>query len=146
MSMTLSRTRGLTNAAVPVGGKGHDTGDLLDVELLAWPAKTFAQDTDRRHDGSAWAADIHAGGAAAPTPLSAAASPSAARPTRLARGGAVELGLDQALRIVAIRLVELPASGKIHAGGRRLRKLFGRACRKTNHCQNPDESHAAILI
>src|ERR1700731_3827247 len=98
------RIRRLTNAAVAVGSKGHDTGDLLDVELFARPAQALAQDPGRRHHGSARTAEIHACAAAAPTPLAAAASPSAA-PARggiLACSGAVELALNQALRIVAI--------------------------------------------
>jgi hypothetical protein len=143
--VALSRTR-LTNAAVAVGREGHDTGYLFDFKLLAGPAQALAKHTGRRHYGSARTAD-HGARFAAPTLAAAASSPSAA-PSRggiLACSGAVELALEQALRIVAIGLVELPVSGKIHAGGRCLRKLFGGACCKTNHCQNHDESHAAIL-
>jgi hypothetical protein len=57
----------------------------------------------------------------------------------------VELCLNQALRIVAIRLVELPVAGKIDIGGRCLRKLVACTCRETHDRQNHATSHGAIL-
>jgi hypothetical protein len=63
----------------------------------------------------------------------------------LGSGLFVELRLNQALWIVAIRLVELPVTAKIDIGGRRLRKLVARTCRETHHRQNHATSHGAIL-
>jgi len=128
--MNFSRIHRLTNAVDAVRGKGHDTRDLLDFELLARPAQAFGHHADWRHYGTARTTGNHAARAASPTALAAApiAPRTTARSARgaLALGGAVDLGLDQSLRIVAVRFVELPASAKIHAGGRRLLKLFAR--------------------
>jgi hypothetical protein len=57
----------------------------------------------------------------------------------------VELRLQQALRIVAIGVVELPAAAEIDAGRRRLGELFARTRCEKHHCQEHEEPHPAIL-
>src|ERR1700737_3485874 len=111
MSMCLSRIHGLTNPVNAVRGEGHDTGDLLDLELLAGPAQTLAQHADRRGHRTAGAAQTAEIARAPPLPTLATAA--AARPagsTRGALAGAAGAGLaqDQSLRIVAVRFIELP--------------------------------------
>src|ERR1700736_2855701 len=100
MSMCLSRIHGLTNPVNAVRGEGHDTGDLLDLELLAGPAQTLAQHADRRGHrtaGPAQSAEI-ARAPSLPT-LPTLATASAARPAagsaRGALAGAAGAGLVQ---------------------------------------------------
>src|ERR1700676_1095708 len=128
MSMCLSRIHGLTNPVNAVRGEGHDTGDLLDLELLAGPAQTLAQRADRRGHrtaGTAQTAGI-ARATSLPTLATAPAARLAAGSTRGALPGAAGAGLaqDQSLRIIAVRFVELPTPAEIHAGGRLLRELL----------------------
>jgi hypothetical protein len=63
----------------------------------------------------------------------------------LGPGSIVELGLEQALWIVAIRFIEFPAAAEIDAGGRCRSKFFACAAGKTHHRHQYDESHPAIL-
>ena len=101
-------TRGLANTVHAVGRKGHYPGDLLDFELLAGPAQAFAQLADRRHGRTCRAAGRHAARAAAVRGHPVLPPPPRVRRIVLVGGRRVELGLDQALWIVAVRLVELP--------------------------------------
>ena len=148
MPMRLSSIRRLANAAIAFRGKGHHPGDLLDFELFARPTQALAHDTGLGHHRTGWAAGIHttrsaASTALAPTPASRTATRSACG--ILGPGGIVELGLKQALRIVAIRFVEFPAAAEIDAGGGCRRKFFACTACKTYHRRNHDDSHPAIL-
>lgn len=135
-------TRGLTDTIDAVGGKGHHPSNLLDFQLLARPAQAVAESTDRWHDRPERAACAHAAGPGASTtpPATRTTLGSAGRRSRR-----VELGLNQTLRVVAVRLVELPDSAEIDTGGRCLLELFARASCKTHYCQNHDEPHRPIL-
>jgi hypothetical protein len=147
MSMSSPSIHGLTNAVDAVRRERHDTGDLLDLQLLARPAQTFSQHTDRRHHGTNRAATTgaHTAGTTPPTTLATAPATRTAARAALPGGRGIQLGLDQSLWIIAVRFVQFPASAEIHAGGRRLRKLFARTRCETHHRHNHDEPHPAIL-
>jgi hypothetical protein len=152
LSMSFPAAHGLANAINAVRGERHDTGHLLDFELLARPAEAFVQRADWGHRGTArttGAHAAHAARAASSAALAAAASPTPAARATTARttraAGPRDRGVDQSLRIIAVRLVELPASAEIDARGRRLRELFARARCETQRRHNHDYTHAAIL-
>src|SRR5471030_2739285 len=99
MPMLLSLVGGLANAAIALGSKGHDAGDLLDFQLLARPAKALPHHTQGGHGRAARTAQIHPAGpatsAAAPAPGAARSAASGGRV--LAGWRRIELGLDQTL-------------------------------------------------
>src|SRR6185437_12955271 len=134
----------LANAVIAIRGKGHDAGNLLDLELLARPAQAVAQYADRRHEAAAGSAEIiHVARAAAAA--STAAGTSLRGAALRSRRGGVGLRLDQALRIVAVRGIEAPAAAEIHARRRRLVELFARTGRETQHGQKQDEAHGESI-
>jgi hypothetical protein len=67
VAVRFTRIPRLTNAAIPVGRKGHDPRHLLDLQLLAGPAQAFAQDTALGHGRTRRAAGIHSTGPPTPT-------------------------------------------------------------------------------
>src|SRR5580658_4974495 len=89
------------------------------------------------------------GAAAASAPTSTAATATAAATRSAGSAGLVGsrgvLGQQQALGIVAIRVVELPVPGQVHSGGRCLCELFGCARRNTYQRHRHEDSHPAIL-
>src|SRR5271170_6971970 len=103
--MTTGPVRRLANAVIAVGSEGHHSGDLFDFELLARPAQPICQDAGRRHDRSGRPAKTRATSPAAPPTLAAAVAARSARCGAILARTLVELGLEQALRIVAVRLV-----------------------------------------
>lgn len=140
----MSSLRGLTDAVDPLRNKGHDPRHLLDFELLTRPPQAFAEKRHRRHHGNRTpriSAARSAPCTAAATPAASARGRGAALPGR--RG--IELSLDQALRIIAVGCIEIPAAAEIHAGGRRLLELFARTSGKAHHGEYDDKTHAAIL-
>jgi hypothetical protein len=141
--MRLSPVAGLTDAVDSVRGKGDYARHLLDFKLLTGPPQTFAERSHGGHDGSARTPRI-----ARPAPaaaLTAIAATRSARGSGALSGGSVELRLDQTLRIVAIRRIEIPAAAEIDAGRWRLLEFLARASGEGHDCQHDDEPHTAIL-
>src|SRR5450631_3726487 len=113
---------GLIDPAGARGRDGHHPCHLLDLELLTGPAQRFAKRTHRWQGRRTKSGGTVAAAGTAPAPRTTAATPlasPAAGRSRSSRGSVprvCHLALDDAQRVIAVRLIQLPASGEIHAG------------------------------